>query len=91
MVRKGDIIIALTTSGTWGYRTGDTLVITDVGDSFVRAKNLTRPELTSMGRTALLLDAEYVEYKAVSRKEYVFTRKKVYFLGIPILTIKEAE
>lgn len=91
----GDIIKSTATYEEWGHAKGDLLRVINRGDgdNAVFAENLTRPYLSKRrNHSALLLDSEY---NVVSRVESEPcedpTEKKVYFLGIPIFTIREAK
>ena len=86
MIRKNDLVIARKTDKAWGHVEGDTLKVRYVSDTgSVFAKNITRPHLTASKRALLLSD----EYEVVNNVEEKLPTKRVYFLGIPILTIKE--
>ncbi|MCA1021531.1 hypothetical protein [Halobacillus litoralis] len=69
------------------YYKYDTLKIVDLGSHVkYRAINLTRPELTNEGyMTYALLDEN--DYKEL-RNSCDETKRTVYFLGIPLFTVK---
>lgn len=93
-VGKGDIIESKITCKEWGHVKGDLLRVREHGDGGVFADNLTRPHLSNRHRNgATLLDFEYRVKSRVKTEpcEKNIRSRKVYFLGIPIFTIKEAE
>lgn len=85
----GEKVIAKRTTlilGEFGFYKGDTLLIVDHG-TFVDylAKNLTRPRLNN--------DAGYVplfagEFKSV-KKPKPSPKQRIYFLGIPLFTVRD--
>lgn len=90
--KVGDVIIAKYTDLNFGHCKGDSLKVIDTGgNDCVSAKNLTRPELTEGEKNAVLHVSQYkhlrkIGYEKDSEKKAPW---KVYFLGIPLFTIKE--